>query len=239
MVKIGRTEIMLENNSIVLTARNPDNENLGILFIFSNVPDSLLELGRNLSRFSSFSYAGFEGKNSVNIIKGRWNPVNSPLTVFIPDEKGEIISAEIGELLTRKPLITPQNIFSEEAMMQSIRYLSSEELKGRGLGTEELDKAAHYIAEKFREAGLKPGGDKGKSYFQTFEDWFRGEKTSELLLKNVVGIIPGKKPEWSEQSIVIGAHYDHLGSECAEYYDDGIDAYCSGRTFKPNNSFCK
>ncbi len=228
LVKIGRTEIMLENNSIVLTSRNPDNEAFNILFVFSNAPENLLELGRNLSRFSGFSYAGFDGKNSINIIKGRWNLINSPLTVFIPDEKGDIISAEIGELLPRKPLITPQNIFSEEAMMQSIRFLSSEELKGRGLGTEELDKAAQYIAEKFREAGLKPGGDKGKSYFQTFEDWFRGEKTSELILKNVVGIIPGKKPEWSEQSIVIGAHYDHLGTECVESYEDGDNAYCPG-----------
>jgi len=228
LVKIGRTEIMLENKSIVLTARNPDNESLNILFVFSNVPEGLQELGRNLSRFSGFSYAGFEGRSSINIIKGRWNNISSPLTVFIPDEKGEIISAELGELMPRKPLITPQNIFSEEAMMQSIRYLSSEELKGRGLGTEGLDKAAEYIALKFQEAGLKPGGDKGKSYFQTFEDWFRGEKTSELILKNVVGIIPGKNPEWSEQSIIIGAHYDHLGTECVEYYDDEVDAYCPG-----------
>ena len=228
LIKIGRTEIMLENKSIVLTARNPDNETLNILFVFSNVPEGLQEIGRNLSRFSDFSYAGFEGRSSINIIKGRWNNISSPLTVFVPDEKGEIISAELGELMPRKPLITPQNIFSEEAMMQSIRYLSSDELKGRGMGTEGLDKAAEYIALKFQEAGLKPGGDKGKNYFQTFEDWFRGEKTSELILKNVVGIIPGKKPEWSEQSIVIGAHYDHLGTECVEYYDDEVDAYCPG-----------
>lgn len=228
LVKIGRTEIMFENNTIVLAARNPDNEILNILFVFSNVPEGLLELGRNLSRFSGFSYVGFEGKNSINIIKGRWNFINSPLTVFIPDENGEIMSAEIGELLQRSPLITLQNVFSEEAIMQTIRFLSSEELKGRGLGTEEIDKAAQYIAEKFQEAGLRPGGDKGRSYFQTFEDWFNDEKTSEIVLKNVVGIIPGRKPEWSGQSIVIGAHYDHLGTECVKYYDDENDSYCPG-----------
>ena len=27
-----------------------------------------------------------------------------------------------------------------------------------------------------------------------------------------MGVIPGTKPEWSDQSIVIGAHYDHLGA---------------------------
>jgi hypothetical protein len=30
-------------------------------------------------------------------------------------------------------------------------------------------------------------------------------------MKNVIGVIPGKKPEFAGQSFVIGAHYDHLG----------------------------
>ena len=30
-------------------------------------------------------------------------------------------------------------------------------------------------------------------------------------MHNVVGIIPGTKPELSSQSVVLGAHYDHLG----------------------------
>ena len=35
-------------------------------------------------------------------------------------------------------------------------------------------------------------------------------------MKNIVGVIPGMKPEWSSQSVVIGAHYDHLGTSVAE-----------------------
>ena len=30
-------------------------------------------------------------------------------------------------------------------------------------------------------------------------------------MTNVIGVIPGQKPEWTKQSVVIGAHYDHLG----------------------------
>ncbi len=30
-------------------------------------------------------------------------------------------------------------------------------------------------------------------------------------MRNVVGVIPGKNPEIEQQSVVIGAHYDHLG----------------------------
>jgi hypothetical protein len=41
-------------------------------------------------------------------------------------------------------------------------------LKGRADGSPELDRAADYIADKFRSAGLKPGGDNG-SWFQPFD----------------------------------------------------------------------
>lgn len=52
--------------------------------------------------------------------------------------------------------------------MQHLRYLSSDALKGRGNGSEELEHAAEYIAEHFREAGLLPAGE-GDTYFQKFE----------------------------------------------------------------------
>jgi len=83
-------------------------------------------------------------------------------------------------------------------------------LAGRGLGTEGLDQAAEYIAEKFREAGLEPAGDEKGSYFQEWEEYIEGLGRT-VKMRNVLGIIPGKKPEFSGQSVVIGAHYDHLG----------------------------
>ena len=72
-----------------------------------------------------------------------------------------------------------------------------------------LTKAADYIARGFSEAGLVPGGD-NNSYFQTFEQK-GGEPERVVELKNVVGIIPGTNPKYAKQSVVIGAHYDHLG----------------------------
>jgi hypothetical protein len=44
---------------------------------------------------------------------------------------------------------------AEARLADDARYLASDELEGRGLGTEGLDLAADYIAERFREAGLK------------------------------------------------------------------------------------
>lgn len=52
--------------------------------------------------------------------------------------------------------------------LSHVRALSSDALKGRGNGTPELDRAAEYIAERFRAAGLEPGGDNG-TYLQKFE----------------------------------------------------------------------
>jgi len=48
-----------------------------------------------------------------------------------------------------------------------VRYLASDELKGRGDGTPELDKAAEYLAKHFRQYGAKPV--QGNSYFQDFQ----------------------------------------------------------------------
>lgn len=55
-----------------------------------------------------------------------------------------------------------------DALLRHIRFLSADEMKGRANGTPELERAAEYIAEQFRAAGLQPGGRDG-SYFQPFE----------------------------------------------------------------------
>jgi len=49
-----------------------------------------------------------------------------------------------------------------------VKYLSDDDMKGRGDGSPELDKAADYIASQFRTWGLRPMGDDG-TYFQKFE----------------------------------------------------------------------
>ena len=54
------------------------------------------------------------------------------------------------------------------ALLDHIKFLASDELRGRGDGSPELEKAADYIADKFRAAGLQPGGDNG-TWFQPFD----------------------------------------------------------------------
>src|SRR5262245_55925131 len=64
----------------------------------------------------------------------------------------------------------PQAIsdLSPTRYLEHVKYLASDEMKGRASGSPELDKAADYIAAQFRSAGLRPMGD-SNSYFQKFE----------------------------------------------------------------------
>lgn len=55
-----------------------------------------------------------------------------------------------------------------ERMRNDLAFLASEECEGRGALTQGIHKAADFIANRFQELGLKPGGDDG-TYFQKFK----------------------------------------------------------------------
>jgi len=93
-------------------------------------------------------------------------------------------------------------------MSETVRVLSSPEMGGRGLGTEGIDRAAAYLEESFRNNGLKPVDEK---YLQDWTEEIVGLRQT-VRLKNIVGIVPGSDPVLSKECVVVGAHYDHLGT---------------------------
>ncbi len=64
--------------------------------------------------------------------------------------------------------IVPNDSLSPGHYLQQVKFLASDDLKGRGNGSPELQRAGDYIANQFQMAGLKPAGDNG-TYFQNFE----------------------------------------------------------------------
>ena len=58
--------------------------------------------------------------------------------------------------------------FDAQSYLRHVKYLSSDALEGRGDGTAGLEKAAEYIAARFKDSGLLPAGDAG-TYFQSFQ----------------------------------------------------------------------
>ncbi len=97
-----------------------------------------------------------------------------------------------------------------ENLKKSNTYLASDELKGRLAGSEGEKKAAEYLAKELKKLKIKPLD--GKSFFQNFEYDVKlnphSESSSEKIsARNVIGFLDNN----SDKTIVIGAHYDHLG----------------------------
>jgi hypothetical protein len=72
----------------------------------------------------------------------------------------------LGSLLVAGQLVNAQNVIPVTEVERVEKYLASDELKGRAVFTEGIDKAASFIAEEFKKAGLQPIS--GKSYLQEF-----------------------------------------------------------------------
>ncbi len=69
----------------------------------------------------------------------------------------------------------------EHRFQAHIEYLASDQLEGRGVGSQGIELAADYIADQFAFAGLEPAGDDG-TFFQTFSMTLRRTLTDESRL---------------------------------------------------------
>ena len=73
-----------------------------------------------------------------------------------------------GALLFDSAVGQPQperTAISIERIRADLKYLASDPLEGRGIGSRGEELATEYIARQFEKAGLKPAGDRGR-YFQ-------------------------------------------------------------------------
>jgi Zn-dependent M28 family amino/carboxypeptidase len=91
---------------------------------------------------------------------------------------------------------------TQEDIKASMEYLASDELEGRATGTPGIEKAAVYIENYFKKNNIKP-------YFETYRDTF---KIQDIIGYNIVGMIEGNDPELKDEFIILGGHYDHIGT---------------------------
>jgi Zn-dependent M28 family amino/carboxypeptidase len=103
-----------------------------------------------------------------------------------------------------------------EKLREDVKFLSSDSLKGREVGTPGEKLAAEYIANKFEQIGLVPAGTDG--FFQTFfvktsnNPHVKPEVGGENDGEGITGYnVLGKIDNPGDKVIVIGAHFDHLG----------------------------
>ncbi len=97
--------------------------------------------------------------------------------------------------------------------IDDIKYLSDDRLAGRMTGSPGADSAAAYLARRFKQVGLQPAAG---GWFQSFALAKEAPMAQHVRLaglqgKNVIGILPGRDPVLRNQTVIVGAHYDHLG----------------------------
>jgi Zn-dependent M28 family amino/carboxypeptidase len=123
-----------------------------------------------------------------------------------------------------------------ENYVSDVTYLAHDSLEGREVGTQGEVIAATYIAKRMKEIGLTPKGD-DNSYFQIFTRKMKAHphdtigEGGKIEGRNVLGFIDNE----SENTLVIGAHYDHLGygeegslADSAGQIHNGADDNASG-----------
>ncbi len=119
--------------------------------------------------------------------------------------------------LCTKPLT---KTITQTGVRESIGILASDEFEGRGTGTEGERKASAWLAGKFDALKLQPKGD--SSWYQAYKyvphaaaqihQQDSGSRMGMALVKeintrNVIAYLDNKAP----YTVIIGAHYDHLG----------------------------
>ncbi len=119
-----------------------------------------------------------------------------------------------------------------DQMLDDITYLASNKLEGRTFGTRGETQAGNYISKRMQRLGLKPMGD-NQTWFQTFsvnkpdphsvEFAEKGAKDAKSG-RNVIGFLDHGAP----YTVVLGAHYDHLGYGHFGSLHDGGPAFHNG-----------
>lgn len=140
--------------------------------------------------------------------------------MFSPDGKKLVFSSNRNQSKPRETNVFiadwVETSVAERAQQSSLKnhisYLSSDALEGRLAGSKSEQKAAKYIQKQFKKLGLKPY--KNNSYFQEFTYKYNSNphdsiatNATQIKTRNVIAFLDNN----ASKTIVIGAHYDHLG----------------------------
>lgn len=111
--------------------------------------------------------------------------------------------------------INGQHTFTKNqipTIKKDVFTLSTDKMEGRLVGTPGEKLAYEYIIKRYKKIGLKKAGV-ANSYLQPFtakpkvSPHDTNKDTTAIIGNNVVGFLDNK----AEKTVIIGAHYDHLG----------------------------
>ncbi len=184
------------NKKIIFSSNHHSQKGYDFQLFMIDLDGKNLEQITYLSEFNAFPMFSPDGKKLV--FSSNRNPQRPRETnVFIADWI-ELTENELPNIINLK---------------KHVDYLASDKLEGRLAGSKAETLAAKYIEKQFRSYGLKPFPNM-KTFQQSFEYRFTknphqaASNTDPLVrAKNVVAYLNNQ----SDKTIIIGAHYDHLG----------------------------
>lgn len=100
-----------------------------------------------------------------------------------------------------EPALAPPVDTSAVTLKRHVGFLASDTLEGRQAGTRGGHAAAAYLVSELKRIGLQPAGTVPNDFRQHF-----GRNYANVLAK-----LPGSDPQLSQEVVLIGAHYDHVG----------------------------
>lgn len=161
---------------------------------------------------------------------------------FIPINRifnGLVIVLSVSFILSCSTVKWTSTASDDRQMLGDISFLASDKLKGRTFGSEGEMTAGDYLAKRMEGLGLKPKGENG-TWFQALAvknpsphdvEFAQNGETAKLHGRNVIGYIDNNAP----YTLILGAHYDHLGmGEFGSLYEgkpkihNGADDNASG-----------
>ncbi len=111
--------------------------------------------------------------------------------------------------------------FDAEAALNTVKVLAADEMGGRAAGSEGNALARAFLLDRIKALGLKPVGD-GYEYQFTFA---QPSQARQITGTNIIFKIEGAGN--TGKTIVVSAHYDHVGTHNGEIYN-GADDNASG-----------
>jgi hypothetical protein len=201
-LRIPEATYAADTRSIVAAVRNPENPATVLVYLSAPSAAAADGLARKLPHYGKYSWLVFKGDAPDNEAKGEWPTSQSPLAHEFESQPA-LAALPVGRALAELP-----PLFDAERLKADVGWLADPAREGRGIGTRGLNDSAVYVAEAFRRIGLQPLRA-GGSYFQEFT--LPGPEGKPVPVRNVIGVLPGSNAAYAHQSVLISAHYDHLG----------------------------
>lgn len=108
------------------------------------------------------------------------------------------------------------------ALKKHVEYLCMDEMEGRAAGSAGEKAAAGYLYDCLKQAGVLMLTERDG------QDFSIAGKNGEIHSRNIVGIVEGSDPSLRNEYIVVGAHFDHLGSNVVDVNGTPVKRYYYG-----------